>query len=253
MSKKEEMKEGKQKKNEAGAQCPARCGAVAKTFVFISIVFALTMAFLVIWPVANKSKEVRDVKVCLEIPNDSLMVENVLKENDSQINKLIGELDKQSQEITDKYNVLLRSQETESDFFRLVSCIAAFVVALIGFLGYKTIKDIEEKAQAVAKKQADVAAEEYVSKHLEQEVESQLKDIIGNTTAAKLLNEQLLNQVIPQLITPLENRITKLESAPMDPAKEEAHTEEAPYGTFAHNDEAEIAKLTQEGGGEAHE
>lgn len=250
MCKKE--KEGKQKKNEAKVQSPARCGAVAKAFVFISIVFALTMAFLVIWPVTNKSKEVRDIKVCLNIPKDSLIVEQVLKENDAQISKLIGELDKQSQEITDKYNILLKSQETESDFFRLVSCIAAFVVALFGFLGYKTIKDIEEKAQSVAKKQADVAAGEYVSAHLEQEVECQLKDIVGNTTAAKLLKEQLLNQMIPQLITPLENRITKLESTHTAPTKEETSTEEAPSGTFAHKDEEEIAKLTQEEG-EQHE
>ena len=246
-------KEGKQKINETEVQTPVRCGAVAKAFVFMSIVFTLTMAFLVIWSVTNKSKEVRNIKVCLSIPKDSLIVEQVLKENDVQIKKLIEELDRQSQEITDKYTVLLKSQETESDFFKLVSCIAAFVVALFGFLGYKTIKDIEEKAQSVAKKQADVAAGKYVSAHLEQEVESQLKDIVGNTTAAKLLKEQLLNLMIPQLITPLESRITKLESAQTATTKEETSTEEAPSGTFAHKDKEEIAKLTQEEGGEQHE
>lgn len=246
-------KENKKTKKEMEPQATAKCGAVAKAFVAISIVFTLTMAFLVIWPIAHDSKDIRNIQVNLRIPNDSLAVEKVLTENDAQIKKLAEELNKQSQEITDKYNVLLKSQETETDFFRLVPCIAAFVVALLGFLGYKTIKDIEAKAQSMAKDQADETAKEYVSSHLEKEVESQLKDIVGDTIAAKLLNEQLLKQIVPQLITPLENRLTKLESSNNSTIQEEPLAEEDPTNAFAHNEDAEIAKLTQEEGGEGHE
>ena len=231
--------------------------SVTWAFVFISIIFSLTMCFLVLWPVFHKNVNVREVNVSLSIPNDSLTVSQVLTENDSQMKILVEELDKQSQEITDKYNILLKSQETETDFFRLVSCIAAFIVALFGFLGYRTIKDIEAKAQSLAADKADDTAKNYVANHLESEVETQLKEIVGDTTAARLLREQLMKELIPLHITPLENRITQLESDKPEPAKDETVEDEPAEGAFAHGDIGKINKITtddkKEEGGKEHE
>lgn len=231
--------------------------SVTWAFVFISIIFSLTMCFLVLWPVFHKNVNVREVNVSLSIPNDSLTVSQVLTENDSQMKILVEELDKQSQEITDKYNILLKSQETETDFFRLVSCIAAFIVALFGFLGYRTIKDIEAKAQSLAADKADETAKNYVANHLESEVETQLKEIVGDTTAARLLREQLMKELIPLHITPLENRITQLESDKPEPAKDETVEDEPAEGAFAHGDIGKINKITtddkKEEGGKEHE
>lgn len=42
--------------------------SVKGAFVTISIVFSLTMAFLVIWPLKNKSYNVREVNIELNIP-----------------------------------------------------------------------------------------------------------------------------------------------------------------------------------------
>lgn len=231
--------------------------SVSLAFIFISIVFSLTMGFLVLWPVFHKNVNVREVNVCLSIPHDSLAVNQVLTENDRQIKMLIDELDEQSQEITDKCNILLKSQETETDFFRLVSCIAAFVVALFGFLGYRTIKDIEAKAQSLAADKADETAKDYVANHLETEVNTQLKDMVGDTTAARILREQFMKELIPQHITPLENRISKLESEKPEKAKEETAEDEPAEGAFTHGDVLKINELTteekKEEGGECHE
>ena len=231
--------------------------SVTWAFIFISIVFSMTMCFLVLWPVIHENVNVREVNVSLIIPRDSLIVNQVLTENDSQMKKLVEELDKQSQEITDKYNILLKSQETETDFFRLVSCIAAFIVALFGFLGYRTIKDIEAKAQSLAADKADETAKDYVANHLEAEVETQLKDLVGDTTAARLLREQLMKELIPLHITPLENRLTKLESDKPKPTKDETVEDEPAEGAFAHGDVGKINKITtdeiKEEGGKEHE
>ena len=246
----------KPKEGENGVKSE-KCGAVARAFIFISIVFTLTMAFLVIWPVVHKTKDIRDIQVSLRLPCDSLAVEEILKANESQLNVMVDQLNKQSTEITDKYNILLKSQETETDFFRLVSCIAAFIVALFGFLGYRTIKDIENKAQSLAADKADETAKNYVANHLESEVETQLKEIVGDTTAARLLREQLLKELIPLHITPLENRITQLESDKPEPAKDETVEDEPAEGAFAHGDIGKINKITtdekKEEGGKEHE
>lgn len=232
--------------------------SVKGAFVFISIVFSLTMAFLVIWPLIHKSSNVREVNVELSIPTDSSDVETVLIENESQIKQLVVELDRQSQEITDKYNLLLKSQEAESDFFRLVSCIAAFVVTLLGFLGYRTIKDIEQKAQSLAGEKASNTAEEYVANHLESEVEKQLKDIVDDTTAAKLLREQIMNEIIQSQIAPLETRINKLESVKQETELNDSAEEDSSMGgAFAHDGVMDIDELInnvqQTEGGENNE
>ena len=182
----------------------------------------------------------------LIIPQDSLTVDQVLLENDSQMNKLIEELDKQSQEITDKYNILLKSQETEMDFFRLVSCITAFIVALLGFLGYRTIKDIEAKAQSLAAVKADETARDYVANHLETEVETQLKDIVGDTTAARLLREQLIKDFHQQFITPLENRISNMESEKPIPKLGKIVEDEPAESIFTHDDVSKINEITKD-------
>ena len=236
----------------------SRDNSVKGVFVFISIVFSLTMAFLVMWPLLHKSYSIREVNINLSIPEDSLVVETILLENESQIKQLVVELDRQSQEITDKYNLLLKSQETESDFFRLVSCIAAFVVALLGFLGYRTIKDIEEKAKSLAGEKASETAKDYVANHLESEVEKQLRDIVGDTTAAKLIREQIQNELIQTQIAPLEERINKLESEKQETERDySAEEDSSTGGTFAHDGVKEIDKLTnkpqEEEGGEKHE
>lgn len=219
--------------------------SVKGAFVTISIVFSLTMAFLVIWPLKNKSYNVREVNIELNIPTDSLAVETVLIENESQIKQLVVELDRQSQEITDKYNLLLKSQETESDFFRLVSCIAAFVVALLGFLGYRTIKDIEQKAQSLAGEKASQTAKDYVADHLESEVEKQLMDIVGDTTAAKLLREQIMKEIFQSQIAPLEARINKLESKKQEAERyDSAEEDSSTGGAFAHDGVKDIDALT---------
>ena len=215
-------------------------------FIFISIVFSLTMGFLVFWTLSQKSVNVREVNIELSIPQDSIAASQVISKNDSQFQNLVEELNKQSQEITDKYEILLKSEETESDFFRLISCIAAFVIALFSFLGLRTIKDIEVKAQSLAEDKARDIAREYVSNHLEPEVESQLKDLVGDSTAARLLREQLLKELIPQHITPLESRINKLESEKESFVQEESNDDESDGGAFVHDDDGVIAQMTKE-------
>lgn len=233
--------------------------SVKVAFIVISIVFSLTMAFLVLWPLLSKSYNIREFNVELCIPTDSLAVNTVLEKNESQIKQLVVELDRQSQEITDKYNLLLKSQETESDFFRLVSCIAAFVMALLGFLGYRTIKDIEEKSKSLAEDKASETAKDYVANHLETEVEKQLKDIVGDTTAATLLRDQIMKELMQSYLDPMDKRLNKLESGKPEAEPNCLEEEDSSHGgAFSHDEVKEIDKLTNKEqekieGGESHE
>ena len=228
--------------------------AIRWVFFIIAGIFTLTMAFLVIWPIVHKSKSVEKVvTIKLAIPKDSLAVEQVLSENDSQINVLIEDLNKQNKGISDKYDLLIKSQEAESDFFRLVSCVAAFVIALLGFLGYKTIKDIESMARTVAEDEAKKASKEYTKTNLESEVESQLKDLIGDSTAAKLINEQMTKEFKRKFIQPIENRLSNLEMKSSSSDSGEEHFEESDEGAFSGEMDPKISLMNTEEGGTDHE
>lgn len=191
-------------------------GSPAKwVFSFVAIVFSLTMAFLIVWEVILKEKEVHEVNLTLTIPentSDSLSVDHLMSMNYDQLKQLVSEIETQSERLYEKYEAQIKTKEIESDFFRLISCVAAFVATLLGFLGYKTIKDIENKAQSLAELKAEEKAISYTKEHLESEVEKQLKDIVGDSTAAKLIKEQILNDIIPTHINKLESRINDLDS-----------------------------------------
>ena len=217
-------------------------------FRFVSIVFSLTMAFLIVWPILHRKQDVRKVEVVLNIPQDSLAAASVLCNTEGQLGALIEELNQQSQEITDKYELLIKSQETEADFFRLVSCIAAFVVALLGFLGYRTIKDIEAKAASIATQTSASTSQEYTKNHLERTVEAQLKGSEGDSTAAKLIHEQIMNEVNKNVLGPLESRINTLESNSKNAISYEYVQTEQPTQSPFEQLGSEIEKLNEEGG-----
>lgn len=206
--------------------------SVRSVFLFVTIVFSLTMGFLVFWQLWSQDSPVHKVKIELQIPKDSLTAEHIMKGYASQLEMLASDLNKQSHEISDKYELLLKSKETESGFFRLAATIAAFIVTLIGFLGYRTIKDIENKALSIAETKAGSKAQEYTQKHLEQEVEKQLNEIVRNSTAAQLLKEQIMKEFISSYVRPIENKLSTLESTSRieddDLASEEGGTDTFP-------------------------
>lgn len=238
----------KQKSEEKEKDSGKEKSLILSVFVVVSIIFSLTMAFLIVWPILKRKQEVRKVEVTLQIPRDSLAASSVVYKTEGQLVPLIEELNRQSQEITDKYELLIISQETQADFFRLVSCIAAFVVALLGFLGYRTIKDIETRAASIAAQTSENTSQEYTKTHLERTVEAQLKGIVGDSTAAKLIHEQIMNEVNTNVLGPLESRISSLESNSKNALNYEFVPTEQPTQSPFEQLGSEIVKINEEGG-----
>ncbi len=242
---KQDTKEKGRKNRDSGNEKSPILGV----FIVISIMFSLTMVFLIAWPILQRKQDVRKVEVILQIPQDSLATSLVLSKTEGQLGPLIEELNQQSQEITDKYELLIKSQETEADFFRLVSCIAAFVVALLGFLGYRTVKDIEARAGSIAEQKSERVSKDYTKNHLERTVETQLKGIVGDSTAAKLIHEQIMNEVNINVLGPLESRISSLESISRNALSYEYVPTEQPTESPFEQLGSEMVKLNEEGGG----
>lgn len=200
MCKSEKVTESKPKK-----EWPSARGV----FLFMGIVFSLTMAFLISWPLLQKKVPIHKVSIELTIPQDSIEIKQILKENDANIERLCLDLRKQSQEISDKYELLIKSQESETDFFKLVSCIAAFIVALLGFLGYRTIKDIEDRVEKSAKIKAEETAKKIVEEQMAVTVEQKLNNMVSNSVAGELIRRQIMDKITNEISRPLEDRIEK--------------------------------------------
>ncbi len=176
-------------------------------FLFMGIVFSLTMAFLIVWPLLQKKAPIHQVSIELTIPRDSIEVKQILKENDANIERLCLDLRKQSQEISDKYELLIKSHESETDFFKLVSCIAAFIAALLGFLGYRTIKDIEDRVEKSAKIKAEETAKKIIEEQMALTVEQKLNNMVTNSVAGELIRSQIMGRITNEISKPLEDRI----------------------------------------------
>ena len=177
-------------------------------FKVVIFIFSLVFAFIVIWQVITSSSEkVQPIELTIMTPSDSLDFEVTMEHNKLQLQTLSQEIASQNKAINDRYNLLVRAKEMEGNFIRLVSAIAAFVLALLGFLGYRTIKDIETKAESIAEQ----AAKDYTKDKLEQVVRTKWQEMVSKGDVLRTVIADVEANLKSTTIADLENRLSDLE------------------------------------------
>ena len=181
-------------------------------FKIIILTFSATFIFLIVWQVITSSSgKVQTIEICIGVPADSLSAESIAMQNATHLRTLAQELSSQNKAIIDKYDLLVRAKETEGNFIRLISAIGALILALLGFLGYRTIVDIETKAADIAKDKAKTAAEQYTKDHLEQTVNVKLKNLVSTSELTGTILSAVKNDLNSTVLQDLDQRIVKLE------------------------------------------
>lgn len=181
-------------------------------FKMVILTFSATFIFLIVWQVITScSGKVQTIEICIGVPADSLSAETIAMQNATHLRTLAQELSSQNKAIIDKYDLLVRAKETEGNFIRLISAIGALILALLGFLGYRTIVDIETKAADIAKDKAKTAAEQYTKDHLEQTVNVKLKNLVSTSELTGTILSAVKNDLNSTVLQNLDQRIVKLE------------------------------------------
>lgn len=186
---------------------------MSSIFKIIILTFTVTFIFLIVWQVITSSSgKVQPIEISFVFPTDSLNAENVNFQNTAQLRTLSQEISAQNKAIIDKYDLLVRAKETESNFIRLLSAIGALILALLGFLGYRTIIDIENKAAGIASVKAKETAELYTKEHLEQTVNVKLKTLVNDSKLTQIVLANVKNDLSSTVLRDLDDRINALEA-----------------------------------------
>lgn len=182
-------------------------------FIAVSVFFSLTILSIIIprfCPDKVNRVEISIAPSALSSNADSLYGDSV-----SKMMSIAEHLSVQSDLIEHKYGLLIKEKEQESDIFKLVACIAAFITALLGFLGYRTIKDIEDRAILAAKQKTDdeleklknrlsIIQKEFLSENLsDSALRSSIKTEIEKDFLTKEIND--INSYIEKVAKRLED------------------------------------------------
>jgi len=182
---------------------------VLGVFYFIAVIFTITMVFLVVWPLLHRISEINEIQITLAIPSDSIMSNSVINDNITQLNSIVEKINERNNIIDEKYNLFIKSRERDSDFFRLISVISAFIVALLGFLGYRTIKDIQDRVESSARDQAEKTSKQITEDVMSITVERKLNAMVSSSVASELIRAQIMEKINKEISAPLDARIEK--------------------------------------------
>ncbi len=126
---------------------------------------------------------------------DSLPKDIVLSAADAAA--VIKELEKKEIELEDKYNYVLQQRENEFKWQSYMSYVVGIIVAIFGFFGYKSIRDLKEDVSKnvsdIAKKETRKYLDEKLSALVNEKVEGRMNSIYESETMRvavdKLKNE----------------------------------------------------------------
>ena len=145
------------------------------------------------------------VRVC---PTDSLEQEYALSAADAAA--LFQEIEKKEMRLEERYNYVLEQSEHEFQWQTFISIIISVIVAICGFFGYKSIKDLQEDVRGDSKRIAEDTAKEVAKSVAEETAMSVAKSVAEKTAkevaknvadnAAKIVAEETSKAEVSRLM-----------------------------------------------------
>lgn len=116
-------------------------------------------------------------------PADSLKQDYVLSAADAVA--LFQEIEKKEMHLEERYNYVLEQSEHEFQWQTFISIIISVIVAICGFFGYKSIKDLQEEVRGDSKRIAEDTAKE-VAKSIAEETATSVAKSVAEETAKEV-------------------------------------------------------------------
>lgn len=185
-----------------------------KTFYYIaiSIVTVVFIAFISIvgYRLYTERTTVNNVEVIYTLSHDSAITDSLMQANKTQIDNLVKLINKQEDELNKQYEVTMKARADEADLTKILSCVGAFVLAILAFFGINSYRELQEKLIEKAETTAKDAAISKVDKIVNPEVDRKLTEKINNLDFAATLKRDITNDIVSQHLVRLEEEINKL-------------------------------------------
>lgn len=140
----------------------------------------------------------------------------LIEQSASTLDSLVCLLNAKSEEIDYKYELLLKARENESFLLEILASIIALIMGVLSFLGFRSIKDIEESVKEKAEKIAKDKADESTTAILERMANSKVQEIAENyynRNYKDALIAEMKSLVNSEYIIRIEERLSLIENS----------------------------------------
>lgn len=151
----------------------------------------------------------------------------LVEQSTSILDSLVCLLNKKSAEIDYKYELLLKARENESFLLEILASIIALIMGVLSFLGFRSIKDIEESVKENAEKIAKETANKSTTDILERIANSKVQEIAKayyEKTYKGALIEEMKSVVSRDFIDDINDRLSRIETVEI-PEQESSNDE----------------------------
>ena len=140
----------------------------------------------------------------------------LIEQSASTLDSLVCLLNAKSEEIDYKYELLLKARENEYFLLEILASIIALIMGVLSFLGFRSIKDIEESVKEKAEKIAKDKADESTTAILERMANSKVQEIAENyynRNYKDALIAEMKSLVNSEYIVRIEERLSLIENS----------------------------------------
>lgn len=172
--------------------------------IFIVVVVFWTYRMFIYQPT------VTTVKITYVLPKDSIQSSQALKITNEATDSLIYVLKEQEEKLQQRYELFLKAREDDADITRMLSCLGAFILAMLGIFGIKSYKDLSENlertAEAKANEVAEIKANEIasakaneVAERIANTIATEVARTTSTTTISNLVNSSVQRAISERL------------------------------------------------------
>lgn len=130
------------------------------------------------------------------VESDKMLGSNYISKEEAD--SLISVMKRQERMLEDKYQYALDQKMNEDRYFSIGTFVVGVVISVFGFLGFKSLKSIEEKAKEDSQRLATKISEDVTKEYLKQRLQGLVtieSEKILKSSAAESLKKEILDSV----------------------------------------------------------
>lgn len=180
-----------------------------KTFFYVSIILVVVLFASFLFFVGKELYERGRVFQPIEV-KCSIKGKGDIGNEAHQLDSLIKVIDAQEKQLNEHYTLFMKAREEDADLVKILSCVGAFVLAILAFFGINSYKDLQEKMLERAEIEAAKIANKKLSKIAQSEVSKQIRTRIQNKDFLSSAKDDIKSQIIKERLVPLEEEVNRI-------------------------------------------
>lgn len=162
--------------------------------IFICLAFiAICLAFLL--PFHSNKTHVSHIEISLALPADSVKQNKSWQTNYEILDSLKNCINRQEKELNQNYDLFMKARQEDTDLIKFISCIGAFVIALLSVFGIKNFRDLKSNIEESVKLDVHKQIRSTITTKLKSAIRDQITKEVTRDTYKKNIKEELIGDL----------------------------------------------------------